>query len=167
MKFKAGDKVVRTVDVDGNVDTNVMRVGNVYTVERCTDHGTLLYLKDTAGAWFSSNFELYRGQIVAQKNKKHTHADLIVQWANGAVIEQLDSRTKLWKENKNPGWGVKGVYRVKPKEVSPITMKRRIAYNLPSVSSGKPYLTWYDDGVSNVEVTINPETGEVLKIVQI
>ena len=160
--FRVGDKV-------RSLRTNHSLIqGQHYTV-RAVDNSVntnTISLNDVYGSFFADGFELVNNGSYESpaKQTKHKHADLIVQWANGAVIEQLDARTKQWKINLNPGWGAKCVYRVKPKEVLPVKHLRRIEF-IMTMNPKDSYLTWYTDGVPNVEVTVKPETGEILKIV--
>lgn len=44
----------------------------------------------------------------------HKHADLIKQWADGAIIEWQASGSGLWSVTTNPGWNLDIKYRVKP-----------------------------------------------------
>ena len=115
------------------------------------------------GSFFDDRFEL----VASEKQKKHKHADLIVQWANGAVIEQFNPRKNYWKVVDAPTWAQSSVYRVKQVKTEPEVLRRRMCYVLPKTSSSKPYLTWYDDGAPNVEITVDPQTGDVLKIEKI
>lgn len=43
----------------------------------------------------------------------HKHKDLIIAWANGAVIQYKD--TTVWRTVDHPSWSSLGEYRIKPK----------------------------------------------------
>lgn len=45
---------------------------------------------------------------------RHKHADLIIAWANGAII-QFSNRSR-WIDVANPEWGGNTEYRIKPKD---------------------------------------------------
>ena len=48
---------------------------------------------------------------------RHKHADLIIAWANGAIIEYRPHSEDVWKVKKCPLWDDNyGEYRVKPKD---------------------------------------------------
>lgn len=47
---------------------------------------------------------------------RHPHADCIIAWANGAVIECYRDDDKTWKFVANPSWSVTSVYRIKPEK---------------------------------------------------
>jgi hypothetical protein len=159
-QFKVGDKV-RRKEEGGDDSKYGIYVGKIYTVSRT---GSFLILEGIGGSWNSNYFELVddNGEF---RSKKHPHADLIIAWANGAVIEQLgQGKNGKWVAVSQPSWAVNSKFRLKPKNVEPVTEKRRIAAVGSSVGD---YLTWYTDGVPNVEVTYNPETKEILTIKQI
>lgn len=45
---------------------------------------------------------------------RHKHADLIIAWANGAIIQGRDTTGK-WITLSSPGWTASREYRIKPK----------------------------------------------------
>lgn len=45
---------------------------------------------------------------------RHKHADLIIAWANGAVIEYLSPHKETWEEISDPTWCLNIEYRIKP-----------------------------------------------------
>jgi hypothetical protein len=49
---------------------------------------------------------------------KHVHHNLIVEWANGAIIEQqiCNMGTYKWVEVRHPLWATDVEYRIKPKQ---------------------------------------------------
>lgn len=49
--------------------------------------------------------------------KRHIHADLIIAWANGAII-QRNGEYNGWHDvtGNNPSWSADGEYRIKPKD---------------------------------------------------
>lgn len=49
--------------------------------------------------------------------RRHPHADLIIAWANGAVIQALDTITNHWEDVRTPGWSGSRRYRIKPTNV--------------------------------------------------
>ena len=52
------------------------------------------------------------------KNLPHKHRDMIIAWANGEVIQNLEQPQdgiEFWKDNSDPLWGNHVEYRVKPK----------------------------------------------------
>ncbi len=49
----------------------------------------------------------------------HKHADVIIAYANGAVIETRHNINYAWKEIKNPAWFDSREYRIKPEEKKP------------------------------------------------
>jgi len=162
-QFKVGDKVRRTEE-GGSDDKFGIYVGKIYTVSSSGSCGSFILLEGIAGSWNSNYFELVDDNGEFQ-SKKHPHADLIIAWANGASIEQLgQGKNGKWVVVSQPSWAVNSKFRVKPKVVEPVTAKRRIAAVGSAIGD---YLTWYTDGVPNVEVTYNPETKEILTIKQI
>lgn len=54
--------------------------------------------------------------------KPHKHKDLIVAWADGAIIEYFDKFHKGWKDctNNSPLWYESVEYRVKVEEKKPV-----------------------------------------------
>lgn len=48
---------------------------------------------------------------------KHIHADLIIAWANGAVIQFYDWPTQQWVDADRPTWDGHIEYRVKPRGI--------------------------------------------------
>lgn len=47
-------------------------------------------------------------------NKPHVHAELIKQWADGAVIEVYYLQDRRWRVVRSPSWYSGNEYRVKP-----------------------------------------------------
>ena len=63
-------------------------------------------------------------------NQRHKHADLIIAWANGAII-QFKSRHGVWGnvlQNK-PSWSIDTEYRIK-EEPQYVPFKKGDAYSL-------------------------------------
>jgi hypothetical protein len=50
------------------------------------------------------------------QNKPHPHKDLIINWANGAVIEHRFNEDDFWEETTSPSWNPYHQYRIKPVE---------------------------------------------------
>ena len=75
---------------------------------------------------------------MCKENKRHKHADLIIAWANGAVI-QYKLGAGVWEDSVNnaPSWALTGVYRIKPK---PPVKKYHFAYL--AQSAGAPCVTF-------------------------
>ena len=49
--------------------------------------------------------------------KPHPHKDLIIQWANGALIERWDYARDEWRNDSlYPAWDENAMYRIKPKK---------------------------------------------------
>ena len=48
---------------------------------------------------------------------KHKHANLIIEWANGAQVEFFDELDEVWCPATTPTWSENTKYRVKPREV--------------------------------------------------
>lgn len=46
---------------------------------------------------------------------EHVHKDLIIAWANGAIIERFDAG--WFYEDPNPTWDTHGIYRIQPEKV--------------------------------------------------
>jgi hypothetical protein len=158
-QFKVGDKVRRTEEGGNDISYGVY-VGKIYTVSRS---GGYIALEGISGLWGSECFDLVEKEPESQK---HVHADLIIAWANGAIIEQQNFITKIWAVVKTPSWAVNSNFRLKVNKPEFQTFQRRVTFNL-SQNPDHSYLTWYPDGTPNVEVTVKTETGEVVKIVQI
>jgi hypothetical protein len=163
-KIKIGDKVRRTEE-GGSDEKYGMNVGEIYTVSSVLCGGVFIILEEISGSWNSEYFVLVDKNCAVTTKKKHVHADLIIAWANGAIIEKLSQgKNGKWVVDNQPSWAANAKFRVKPKNAEPVTEKRRIA---AVASSNGDYLTWYNDGVPNVEVTYNPDTKEILTIKQI
>jgi hypothetical protein len=47
---------------------------------------------------------------------KHTHYNLIIEWANGAQIQCFNEDTDTWYDSEKPMWYDDKSYRVKPDE---------------------------------------------------
>lgn len=168
-QFNLGDKVVR-LDTGGDDIIHGMHIGKVYTVSD-NQHGWLTFveLPLSAGNWNSKYFKLVNEKdeekMIAEP-QKHVHAELIIAWANGAVIEQQNQVSKVWTVVKQPSWAVNSKFRLKVVKPEFETHLRRVVFNVTQ-NPEHSYLTWYTDGTPNVEVTVKTETGEVVKIVQI
>lgn len=54
-------------------------------------------------------------------NQPHIHKDLIIAWANGAVIQRKDDIDGAWKDCAVPVWNPDNEYRIKPEPEYPKT----------------------------------------------
>ena len=102
--FKAGDKVVRTGD-----DRYGVEKGLEYEVGQVMQNGDIL-LVGHGGAYSESLFNF----VPSYPNPPHKHADLIIAWAKGAVIQVRVGNTSRWSDIKQPCWDEFNVYRIKP-----------------------------------------------------
>lgn len=111
-KFKVGDKV-RCIDDGGN---SYITVGKEYIVDEVYSSGEVRTSCNNVGEYFiyeNELFELVEEPKVTAPNKRHIHADLIISWANGAIVEYKSS-TGLWLETENPWWDEDTEFRIKP-----------------------------------------------------
>lgn len=99
---------------------------------------------------------------------RHKHADLIIEWANGAEIEVWCG---VWRKTNRPDWDVNTKYRVKPPDiVSYANVIGEVAHCRPHIILSSPD-NWNDTGSpsqpnpANVKFTFDQET-KALKAVE-
>jgi hypothetical protein len=86
---------------------------------------------------------------------RHKHADLIIEWANGAQIELYHTDTEKWVDAPTPLW-FDCEYRVKPEPKPDLIKKCDIDSRLA---------VWDCDprGDPNLKLTFDGETGKLKK----
>ena len=84
---------------------------------------------------------------------RHTHADLIIEWANGAQIQCFRS-DYTWVDALDPSWLEYTQYRVKP-EPKPDVETQYYA-SIYSVYPAKHF-----NRIPNLKITFDGETGEL------
>lgn len=84
--------------------------------------------------------------------KKHIHADLIMEWANGAEIEYRMDPFSEWRTSTgSPGWHEDYEYRVKPEPVVVKTymhfdrIERSVSSNAYNVAFEVNQRMWIND----------------------
>lgn len=92
-----------------------------------------------------------------EESKRHKHADLIIAWANGAVIQCLWPKDE-WQDcaSNKPSWDEEIQYRIKP-EPKP----DKVRYGNASVSLGVCNTSDYQDKHDNLKLTFDGETGKL------
>ena len=103
---------------------------------------------------------------------KHKHADLIIAWANGAIIEKLYYSTG-WHIESMPSWDNETEYRIKP-EPKPDVVLYAHAYKIvdgdndAAVTNAKSIvdLKYIYDVNPNIKLTYDGNTNE-LKAVEL
>jgi hypothetical protein len=107
---------------------------------------------------------------------KHKHAELIKQWADGAIIEVKGAIYKKdeWQITTTPRWDVDYEYRVQPTPKPDIIVKRTLHYNISTDNfwsaatqklehwSGAP--THDHLCAINVQITFDGETREPVAV---
>ena len=86
--------------------------------------------------------------------KPHKHKDLIIAWANGAIIETWSSTENAWHETSDPWWEEYTKYRIKP-EPKPDFIEHWY------VNATKRELIWSDKVSANLRLTFDGETGKL------
>jgi len=84
---------------------------------------------------------------------RHKHADLIIEWANGAKIQ--NKSCDQWFDTLKPHWSVDREYRIKPEPKPDL-----VEY----YSIDKHYIFlpgWEPSQFNNLKVTFDGETGEL------
>lgn len=85
---------------------------------------------------------------------RHKHADLIIEWANGAEIQIYVSKRGdwMWVDTCEPMWLESAKYRIKPEPKPDVVMRygadRRGIYKEPV-------------GAFNLKLTFDGETGKL------
>ena len=85
---------------------------------------------------------------------RHKHADLIIEWANGAQIQYYDITMHRWEDDANPKWREETNFRVKP-EPKPDVETQYYA-SIYSVYPAKHF-----NRIPNLKITFDGETGEL------
>jgi hypothetical protein len=84
---------------------------------------------------------------------RHKHADLIIEWANGAQIELYHTDTEKWVDAPTPLW-FDCEYRVKPEPKPDVVVQFH-------VEDYSVYSAMYFDRIPNLKLTFDGETGEL------
>lgn len=85
---------------------------------------------------------------------RHKHADLIIEWANGAKIQYYDAIMCRWSDKENPKWYEEMKFRVKP-EPKPDVVEHYYA-TIYSVSPASHF-----NRIPNLKLTFDVETCEL------
>ena len=83
--------------------------------------------------------------------KPHKHKDLIVAWANGALIEYRHGN--VWLPTTSPWWEEGVDYRIEP-------TPDFVSYTFIDINGVSPY-TKERVGIDNVRLTFDGETGKL------
>jgi hypothetical protein len=83
--------------------------------------------------------------------KPHKHKDLIIAWANGALIEYRHGN--VWLSTASPWWEDGMDYRIKP-------TPDFVSYTFIDIYGVSPY-TKERVGIDNVRLTFDGETGKL------
>ena len=85
---------------------------------------------------------------------RHKHADLIIQWANGAKIQYYDAIMCRWADDKNPKWDEETKFRIKPEPKPDVVVQfHAVDYSV--------YSAMYFDRIPNLKLTFGGEIGEL------
>jgi hypothetical protein len=85
---------------------------------------------------------------------RHKHADLIIEWANGAQIQYYDAIMRRWDDTKNPVWNETIKFRIKPEPKPDVMVQfHAVDYSV--------YSAMYFDRIPNLKLTFDGETGEL------
>lgn len=87
--------------------------------------------------------------------KPHKHKDLIIAWANGAIIEAWSPTENAWNETSDPWWDVYTKYRIKPEPKPDLVM---YAEATPNHIAGPADNRYTGD---NLCLTFDGETGKL------
>ena len=85
---------------------------------------------------------------------RHKHADLIIEWANGAQIQYYDALMCRWSDYKNPKWHEAIKFRVKPEPKPDVV----VLYGASAYQTGLIVDPWENP---NLKLTFSGETGEL------
>ena len=83
--------------------------------------------------------------------KPHKHKDLIIAWANGALIEYRQGNA--WLPTASPWWEESVDYRIEP-------TPDFVSYTFIDLNGVSPY-TEERTGIDNVRLTFDGETGKL------
>ena len=81
-------------------------------------------------------------------NKRHKHADVIIAWANGEIVQHRAHSEYEWLDNRFPSWCENSEYRIKPEP------KPDIRARLWVDTVNKIHLTFVFDGETKVFKTV-------------
>ena len=90
---------------------------------------------------------------------KHKHYDMIVAWANGAIIEVFEPLIEEWEIVTEPVWYEYLQYRIKP-EPKPDLVLRTFLRPVTSIGSVYNEGAWNDER-ANISLTFDGETGKL------
>ena len=85
---------------------------------------------------------------------RHKHADLIIEWANGAQIQYYDITMHRWENDANPKWREETNFRVKPEPKPDVEFR----YTVNSRFLLQGCDSWEKP---NLKLTFDGETGEL------
>ena len=85
---------------------------------------------------------------------RHKHADLIIEWANGAQIQYYDITMHRWEDDANPKWREETNFRVKPEPKPDVEFR----YTVNSRFLLQGCDSWEKP---NLKLTFDGETGEL------
>jgi len=88
---------------------------------------------------------------------RHKHADLIIAWANGAVIEYLNSFGE-WEIGAMPSWNTTFEYRIKPAPM--VLFAAVVGLSIEQLHCNRLVR-------DNVKITIDPLTYQLLTVEKI
>ena len=83
---------------------------------------------------------------------RHKHADLIIEWANGAQIQHYSAIMCRWADDKNPKWDEETKFRIKPEPAPDVVVR---------YGANKLALWIEPGGDTNLKLTFDGETGEL------
>jgi hypothetical protein len=86
---------------------------------------------------------------------RHKHADLIIEWANGAEIEIRRNKDEPWEKTEAPKWFCAFEYRIKPEPKPDVVLEYYVRKN------GHAWERHMYHGKINLKLTLDGETGEL------
>ena len=85
---------------------------------------------------------------------RHKHADLIIEWANGAQIQLYQIGMDDWIDAPTPLWFEVTQYRIKPEPKPDVVVQfHAVDYSV--------YSAMYFDRIPNLKLTFDVETCEL------
>lgn len=128
----AGSKVRRLPEYEDDYWLTFFESGKILEVKTIVDGALCFGTSDRDGVWDAYRFELIREEpkVVTNEEQKadpnrRPHADLIIEWANGAEIEYLSPSLGTWEPAVSPIiWHKDSKYRIKQKQ----TTEKRLTF---------------------------------------
>lgn len=149
-----GSKVRRLPEYEDDYWLSCFESGKILEVKNIIIDTALFFGNSTSldHGWDAYRFELIREEPMFGPNRQQ-HADLIIEWANGAEIEYLSPSLGTWEPAVSPIiWHKDSKYRIKQKQT---TEKRRTFVEMvPCLDNA------FND--PNLELTFDKQFGKLL-----